>query len=323
MSEPRNTDTQSLEHEPAAVDVVIVTYRSAEYIGDCLRSLDRALADIPGARILVVDNDSDDDIAEAVAGVSNRVTLIRRTLNDGFAAGCHAGVAESDAHRILFVNPDAVVDAGAVHALLAAADAHPTAGIIGGRSLAPDGSTDPQSWSGRPTLWSALCFATGLSSVFPGSAVFDPESVDRWDGRSREVPVVSGGMMLVERCVWDALGGFDRVYFLYGEDVDFCLRAGAAGWSPRVTSQATYRHEVGLSSAGSNRLPMVLRGQVTTYRRNLPTPWGALAGRLVVVGVGMRAWAARFRPAGGRRAHPPQAWRQSWNRRSEWRQGWS
>lgn len=323
MTDHRVVGAPNPRHGPAAVDVVIVTYKSAAYIDDCLTSLDRALADLPNARILVVDNASGDDIEEAVAGISSRVTLIQRPVNDGFAAGCHAGAAESDAQRILFANPDAVVDAGAVQALLDAANAHPRAGIVGGRALAPDGSTDPQSWRGRPTLWSALCFATGLSSVLPGSAVFDPESADRWDGRSRDVPVVSGGMMLVERHLWDALGGFDRVYFLYGEDVDFCLRAGAAGWSPRVTSRATYRHEVGLSSAGSNRLPMVLRGQVTTYRRNLPPPLGALAGHLLVIGVGMRAWAARFRPVGGRRAHPSQAWRQSWDRRSEWRQGWS
>lgn len=306
----------------ARLDVVVVTYRSADYIRSCLASVVRALEKIPDARIIVVDNGSDDDLADVVSGMSDRLTLILRDSNDGFAAGCHAGAEVSTASSLLFLNPDTVVDAAAIESLVRTADSHPEAGIVGGRSVLPDGGTDHQSWMGRPTLWSALCFASGASSVFPGSRVFDPESGRDWQEPSRAVPVVSGGMMLVEREVWDALDGFDRTYFLYGEDVDFCLRAHRAGWSPRVAREAVYSHEVGSSSAGSNRLTLVLRGRATTYRRHYPRLLGTLAGRLLVVGTGLRAVGARFRPTGGRRAHPPQHWQESWRRRREWQKGW-
>src|SRR5690606_4288221 len=119
---------------------------------------------------------------------------------------------------------------------------------------------------------------------------------------------VSGGMMLVRRDLWDALGGFDRAFFLYGEDVDFCLRARRAGWWPRVTREAVYTHEVGSSSAGSNRLTLVMRGRATTYLRNYPPPLGRLAAFLLVVGTGLRSRGARLRPLGGRRAHAPEHW---------------
>lgn len=306
----------------ARLDVVIVTYRSADYIQACLESVERALEPLSDARIIVVDNGSGDHLEEAVSGISGRLTLLLHDTNDGFAVGCHAGAEASSAAGLLFLNPDAVVTQEAVEALVRTADAHPGAGIVGGRSVLPGGGTDSQSWMGRPTLWSALCFASGASSVFPGSRVFDPESGRDWQEPSRAVPVVSGGMMLVERHVWDALGGFDRSFFLYGEDVDFCLRAGREGWSPRVARGAVYSHEVGSSSAGSNRLTLVLRGRVTTYRRNYPRPLGAIAGRLLVVGTGLRAVGARFRPDGGRRAHPPQHWKDSWRRRREWQKGW-
>lgn len=306
----------------ARLDVVIVTYRSAEYVRECLESVDLALEPFPHARIIVVDNGSGDDLETAVAGTSDRLTLLLRGSNDGFAAGCHAGAAVSTASGLLFLNPDAVVDPAAIVWLVRTADAHPEAGIVGGRSVLPDGGADHQSWMGRPTLWSALCFATGASSLFPGSRVFDPESGHDWSEASREVPVVSGGMMLVEREAWDALGGFDRSFFLYGEDVDLCLRARKAGWAPRVTREAVYTHDVGSSSAGSNRLTLVMRGRVTTYRRNYPRPLGALAGGLLVAGTGLRALGARFRPPGGRRAHPPEHWQDSWQRRREWQKGW-
>lgn len=306
----------------ARVDVVIVTYRSAGYIRACLDPLDRALEQLPGARIILVDNDSGDDLAEAVAGFSDRLTLILRDVNDGFAAGCHAGAEASTADRLLFLNPDAIVAPDAVRALLRTADAHPGAGIVGGRAVRPDGGPDHQSWMGRPTLWSALCFATGASSAFPGSRVLDPESGHDWTEPSREVPVVSGGMMLVERPAWDEVGGFDRAFFLYGEDVDFCLRARRAGWSPRVTREAVYTHEVGSSSAGSNRLTLVMRGRATTYLRNYPLPLGRLAAFLLVVGTGLRSRGARLRPLGGRRAHAPEHWLDTWRRRREWQNGW-
>ena len=307
----------------AAVDVVVVTYRSAGYVGESLRAADRALEPIPGARLIVVDNASGDDLLAAVDGISGRLDLVLRDVNDGFAAGCHAGAQVSDARRVLFLNPDAVIEPDTITALLTCAEEHPGAGVVGGRALAPDGSLDARSWWGRPTLWSAVCFATGLSSAFPGSRLLDPESPDRWDGSAREVPVVSGGLMLVDRPVWDAVGGFDRDFFLYGEDADFCLRVAAAGWAPRVCPEAVFRHPVGASSAGSNRLPLVLRGRITTYRKNLGRPWGRIAGELLVLGTGLRAVAAGARASGGRPSSGAAAWRDSWRRRAEWRNGWT
>ncbi|XVQ16023.1 glycosyltransferase [Spirillospora sp. CA-255316] len=69
---------------------------------------------------------------------------------------------------LVFVDPDAVPAPGSIEALLDCARAEPQAGIVGGRCIAPDGTTDPRSWWGRPGLWSAFCFATLLSSLFPG-----------------------------------------------------------------------------------------------------------------------------------------------------------
>lgn len=307
----------------ATVDVIVVTYRSAGYVSDCLRAAADALTELPEARVIVVDNASGDDIEAVVQTAGERCVLVQRHANDGFAAGCHAGAQISTAERLLFVNPDAVVEPDSVTALLAEAAAFPQAGIIGGRSVTSDGSTDPQSWMGRPTLWSALCFALGLSSALPGSRLFDPEAAREWDGQSREVPVVSGGLMLVERRVWDQLDGFDRQFFLYGEDVDLCLRARRADCRPRVCGGARYRHSIGASSSGSNRLPLVMRGRVTTYRKNLAPPAAALSGWLLVGGTGLRAALAGLRPAGGRRAHPPQHWREAWDHRAEWRRGWT
>src|SRR5690606_13578514 len=96
-----------------------------------------------------------------------------------------------------------------------------------------------------------------------------------------------------------------------------------AGWRPRVCAEATFRHRVGSSSAGSNRLPLVLRGRATTYRKNLRPPLGALAAELLVTGTGLRALLAGARGAGSRPRMSGEHWRDAWRRRGEWRRGWS
>ena len=92
------------------LDVVIVTHNSAEH-------LDRVLGALPDdVDVVVVDNASSDasaDIAERYGA-----TTVRGTVNAGFAAGCNRGAALGAAKRILFLNPDAVIEADALERLV-------------------------------------------------------------------------------------------------------------------------------------------------------------------------------------------------------------
>ena len=320
----REGDGRRGEAAPEVV-VVMVTFRSRRHIRDSLEALRAALEGM-SARVVIVDNASDDDSADLAQSLSPDAVIVRRIVNDGFAAGCRVGADAVMGRRLLFINPDVVVGRTAIRQLTATADRFPDAGIVGGRAVMADGTTtDPRSWWGRPTFWSTLCFATGLSSVFPGSALFDPESADGWDGRDRRVDVVSGGLMLVERAAWDLLGGFDETFRLYGEDTDLCLRARRIGLRPRVAGDATFRHEVGGSSgsiASPERLVLMFRGKATVLRRHLPAGVRRLSTWLLVLGCGLRAFARRVRP-GHRPSVDQRTWRAAWARRAEWRHGWS
>lgn len=303
------------------VSAVVVCYRNAGDVVSCIAALENALAGCDG-EIVLVDNASDDGTVEVLRRARPDLGVIARDVNDGFARGCHIGAQRSRGRWILFVNPDAVLEPQAVAELLDAARQHPGAGILGGRALRADGSTDPRSWWGRPTLWSTLCFATGLSSAFPGHRVFDPESADRWDGMARQVPVVSGALMLVDRMAWDDLGGFDRELLLYGEDVDLCLRARQAGWRPRVVPAATFRHSVGGSTPGPLRTVLVMRGRASVIRRHLPAGTRWLGSTLLVAGTGLRALDTRRRQTGRGTGTGPAGWRAAWNTRRRWTKGW-
>ena len=86
---------------------------------------------------------------------------------------------------------------------------------------------------GDQTLWSLFCRASGLALVFRGSPRFNPEDYGGWARDSeRAVDVVQGSFLLIRRALWEALGGFDPSFVMYGEEADLCPprpRARGAG----------------------------------------------------------------------------------------------
>jgi N-acetylglucosaminyl-diphospho-decaprenol L-rhamnosyltransferase len=313
----------------AGVSVVIVTYRNEADIVACLAAVGRAALRRP-MEVIVVDNASGDGTAAAARTVPG-VTVIERSANGGFAAGCANGAEAATGSWVLFLNPDTIIAPDAIEALIDCAETHPGGGVVGGRFVHPDGTSDPRSFWGRPSPWSALCFALGLTSLLPGSRLFDPEAPQPWSAdqaEERAVAVVSGACMLVRRELWDTLGGFDPVFFLYGEDADFCLRAAAAGFRPLVTARAVCQHAGGRSSTGAAKLVLLFTGKCTLVRRHFPS-WLRSAGiGLLLGGVLLRAAASRITGTASatRQARPTargEDWRALWAARAEWRRGWT
>lgn len=306
------------------VSVVVVTYRCREAVHACLASLYERAGDVP-FEVVVVDNASGDGTAEMVRQEFASARLFALADNLGFGRAVNLAAAEARGEYLLLLNPDTIVHAGMVDELVAFARSLPRPAICGGRTLRPDGSLDPGSCWGAPSLWSLFCFATLLSSAFKGSGVFDPESLGGWKRDSvRAVDIVTGCLLLAPRELWLELGGFDARFFMYGEDADLALRAAKAGVPRMITPRAVVTHEVGVSSeTRPDKLLLLFRGKATLLRKH----WGPLRGRmgvgLLLVGVGVRALGAlarrRGRTASDRRAS---AWPAVWRARRDWLQGY-
>jgi GT2 family glycosyltransferase len=299
------------------LSIVVVTYNSPEWTARCLDALAGPGAPAVPYEVVVVDSGSQPPAREALRGRAGQARVLLVGGNIGFGRGCNLGVAHSSGERVLLLNPDAVAHPGAIDALLAFDRAHPEHGVVGGRTLRPDGSVDPSSCWARPTLWSLLCFATGLSTVFKRSRWADPESMGHWDRDTvREVDVVTGCLLLTSREIYRSLGGFDPDYFLYGEDADLSLRARAAGWRPAITPDAVVTHAVGASSASQgNKHVLVLTGKATLARKHRRGLSRVLAIGLLQAGVGLRALPERLRGS----ENPD--WLPAWRARSTWRRG--
>ncbi|MPY95918.1 MAG: glycosyltransferase [Acidimicrobiia bacterium] len=303
------------------VSVLLVGYRTRAELARCLPSL-FASGDDVRFEVVLVDNASGDGTAEWVARELPQVRLVALEENIGFGRAVNLAAEVARGEHLLLLNPDTEVRPGAVGALLRFARAHPRAGLVGGRTLTEDGTTEPSSCWGRPTLWSTLCFATGLSTALSRSPLFNPESLPGWDrDDTREVGVITGCLLMASVDTWRALGGFDPRFFVYGEDTDLSLRAWEAGYRPMITPEAEVVHTIGASSARANRRVMIMRGKVSVATKH----WSAGRARLMVgmlaAGVALRAGLDAAKRA-ARRGGGPSDWAGAWQRRSEWLGGY-
>ena len=306
---------------PTDVSVVIVSHNGAEWLERCLEAITGPGRPAGVSEVVVVDSGSGPEALELLERWSDRVDVVVAGVNVGFARGCNLGAARTTGRRVLLLNPDAVVRPGCVDALVRALDEHPHAGLVGGRTLRPDGTVDPSSCWGAPTLWSWFCFATGLSSALRGSRLFDPESLGRWQRDTpREVDVVTGCLLIAERATWDRLGGLDESYFMYGEDADLSLRAAAAGFRPRITPDAVALHAVGASSGGNSsatKMRLLFTGKATLALRRW-SPTRARTGiALLRAGVAVRALGEVVRRTPSPRWEPlvsEPSWTAAWSR---------
>lgn len=239
--------------------VVIVNYRSAALCVDCLRSVAPEVAANPGTSVVVTDNPSGDDSVAAIGaaiaanGWAEWCKLVPLPRNGGFAYGNNEAIrpalaAGAEAPQyVLLLNPDTIVRPGAIGALLEFMDRTPTAGIAGSRLEDPDGT--PQV--------SAFRFPTPLSELEGGLRLGVVSRVLKNKLVAPPVPAtleptptgwVAGASMIVRRQVFDAIGLLDESYFMYFEEVDFCLRAARAGWPCWYVPASRVVHLVGQSS---------------------------------------------------------------------------
>lgn len=305
----------------ADVAIVIVTYNSEKHIRACLGSV-FAGAGI-GMQVIVVDNGSHDGTVECIRESFPDVELILPGVNLGFAAGVNVGVNHSDSEFVLLLNPDTVVIGNAVKVIVDFARANPRHGLYGGRTLKPDGSLDPSSCWGLPTLWSMGLFACGLTTIARRNRWLDPESLGSWQRDSvREVGMITGCFLLVSSRVWTELGGMDEQFFMYGEDADFAIRARRLGYRPVICPDAELIHEVGACSENPVYREMLLfRGKASLVRTHWqgPTQWLGLF--LLAAGTGLRATLGRVRGI-NRRNGCAGRWETLWKEKKSWLQGY-
>jgi N-acetylglucosaminyl-diphospho-decaprenol L-rhamnosyltransferase len=258
------------------LSVIVVNWNTCRLLEACLRSVDAARQDL-AVEVLVVDNGSSDGSVELVRKGFPSDELIANAGNRGYAAANNQGVERARGRYLLLLNSDTEVDTAALRTLVAYADDHPEAGVIGPKLLNPDGSLQPS--GGRfPTPVSTVASLLGLHRL-TGRPRYGTE---RNYSVPAEVDEVSGAAMLIRREVVAQVGGLDEGFAWGYEDVDYCLRVRRAGWRVQYVPDARVMHHWG----GTQRLapaPTVLKA-IAGRRRYFEKHYGRLTASLVMAG---------------------------------------
>jgi GT2 family glycosyltransferase len=232
--------------------VIIVTYNSAEDIVDCLASFRGAMR----IEVVVIDNDSVDTTAEILARLKREGAidvLLQSPENQGFARAVNTGIAAAHGRDVLLLNPDARISAGDLEALRSTIEEDSHLGIVapvvtGGPGVAV------MSAGREPTLWPLLMHFSGIARAFPrirwmrGRHLY----VKHHSHEDHDVEWASGGCLYISHRTLDRIGGLSERWFMYGEDIDYCHRARAAGLGVRVIAGISAQHAMGASVAKSS-----------------------------------------------------------------------
>ena len=238
---------------PKSLDlsVVIVSHRTFEHVGNCLRTLliEGGLHGLQ-AEVIVVDNASNDGTVEMIGAQFPQVRLIANTENLGFTRGNNQGIAAAGGRNILLLNPDTLVPDGTLARCVAFLEGQPeTVGAMSCRVVSPDGSLQPYCARRLPTPWSESCRALLLDRLFSKSDLFNPEPFVRWDKTdARPVPAILGAFMLIRQTALAQVGGMDERFFMMYEETDLCKRLGDKGYAIWYWPEAHIVHIGGQST---------------------------------------------------------------------------
>jgi GT2 family glycosyltransferase len=230
--------------------VSIVTFRSGQVIGQCLKKLFAATS--RPIEIIVFDNASDDDTLAHLTPFGNAVRVTPHRSNVGFGCAHNRVLAQVNSEYFLFLNPDVELPPGGLDRLVGHLEENPGCGAV------------------APLLANGLHGELGgFARSYPGQFCL-PRS---WRSLPGEIATLQGACVLVRSSLLRSLGGFDERFFLYAEDLDLSLQIRRAGYSLACLTTVVARHLSGHSESGCSSLSVAHRKHAALlkfYDKNYP-----------------------------------------------------
>ncbi|GJM44690.1 MAG: hypothetical protein DHS20C21_15320 [Gemmatimonadota bacterium] len=182
--------------------------------------------------------------------------VLPESTNRGFAAGINRGLAEATGDVVILLNPDAVPEGDALHALATATRTHPELGLLGGVVTDPSGRIDVCCARPLPVLndilWEGVFLPKRRTDAYRRLVRgADPEPIP--------VAAVSGAAIAVLRRNLDRIGFMNEQYFLYNEDIEWCECSSRAGLPVAVVPAARFTHRQGSTTRRNEAIPFAAR----------------------------------------------------------------
>lgn len=234
------------------IAIVVLNYNGLGETLECLDSLRKLKTDQHKVQVIVVDNASSDGSAEALDKLKD-IDLLKSPQNLGYSGGNNLGIKEGlrrGADFILILNNDTIVDVNLLTNLLADSQ---KADILSPKIYFAPGYEFHKDRYKKVDLGKVIWYAgaridwQNIIGVHLGVDEVDSGQFNK----RQEIDFATGACMFVKRLVFEKIGLFDEKYFLYLEDMDFCVRAREAGFKIQFCPQAIVWHKNAGSVGGS------------------------------------------------------------------------
>lgn len=231
------------------ISIIIVNYNVKHFLEHCLYSVQKACERIR-AEVIVVDNDSKDGSVEYLRPQFPEVNFFECKKNLGFARANNLGLKMSKGKYILFLNPDTLLPEDSLEKCIKFLDADEKIGAAGVRMIDGSGNFLRESKRSFPGPLTSLYKLSGLYALFPKSPIFSKYHLGHLsEHKNHEVDVLSGAFMIARKTVLDKTGGFDKTFFMYGEDIDLSFRIQKQGYRNFYFAETTIIHFKGESTS--------------------------------------------------------------------------
>lgn len=215
------------------LSIIIVNYKSRDKLLACLKALRSIVLAESDYEIIVVDNNSGDDLA-GIENYPGSIQFIQSSKNLGMGGGNNLGISAAQGEYILILNPDTILPSKAPSLLLDYLEKHPQVGLVGPKLIYPDGTLQ-LSCSRFPVFFIPLLRRTFLGDYF--KEIRDRFTMNDFDHNSiSPVDWLMGSCLMFKKDIKLRDGQifsprFDERYFMYFEDIDLCRQIWTKGLS--------------------------------------------------------------------------------------------
>lgn len=239
-----------MEDKKPILSIVIVSFNAKYFLYLTLKSLEKIASQFH-IEILVIDNASSDKL-DSISTHFPHVKFIQNQKNLGFGAANNVGVGQASSDSILILNPDTIISENLIKKGLELLNQIENVGAIGVRMLDGRGNYLPESKRGFPDLGSSVYKLLGLHSLFPSQSPLNKYYLSNSNHNENQyIEVISGACFFIKKSVYEAIGGFDEKYFMYGEDIDISKELSQNGYQNYFIGDEEIIHFKGESSRKS------------------------------------------------------------------------
>lgn len=238
------------------ISIIIVNYKSEEPLLLCLEEIYKSIDTTIDLETIIINNGTKNrKLLNKISNLTN-VILIDTKRNIGFASGVNIGLSLASNNLILLLNPDTFVNFNSIKQLVNCLRDN-KAGIVGGASFDLSGEKQ-NSFVRKPNIFIYLFDYTNLRKLLLRDSFHKKHYYldEPYPTSNKVVDAVSGSFMLIDKKVIEVIGKFDERFFMYLEDVDYCLRANSAGFKVVFCPNSKIKHIGGFSSRNKERVNM-------------------------------------------------------------------